>query len=136
VTVLVNSDFSNAFTAITGQITDLILPPAPADAAEVAKTAAARKLFDMLRTGALDRRLMTENANYYFTDIALGDYRQSLSALGEPKSFEAVRKPRLRGGFVNRNYRVSYGGQVLNIITYSEPGDNGRFEQFLVMPTQ
>jgi len=136
VTVLVNSDFSNAFTAITGQITDLILPPAPADAAEVAKTAAARKLFDMLRTGALDRRLMTENANYYFTDIALGDYRQSLSALGEPKSFEAVRKPRLRGGFVNRNYRVSYQGQVLNIITYSEPGDNGRFEQFLVMPTQ
>lgn len=136
VTVLVNSDFSNAFTSIAGQITDLVLPPAPADAAEAAKTASARKLFDMLRTGTLDRKLMTENANYYFTDVALGDYRQSLGALSEPKSFEAARKPRARGGFINRNYRVVYEGQTLNIITYSEPGENGRFEQFLVMPVQ
>ncbi|OYW22784.1 MULTISPECIES: serine hydrolase [unclassified Sphingomonas] len=136
ITVLVNSDFSNAFTAIAGQVTDLILPPAPVDTTEATKTASARKLFDMLRTGTLDRKLMTENANYYFTDIALGDYRQSLTALGEPKSFEAVRKPRARGGFINRNYRVVFDGQTLNIITYSEPGENGRFEQFLVMPTQ
>ncbi len=140
VIVLVNADFSNAFTTIAGKITDLILPPAPAaapgDTAEAARTAAARRLFDMLRSGTLDRSLMTENSNYYFTDVALGDYRQSLTALGEPKSFEAVRKPRLRGGFVNRNYKVVYEGQTLNIITYSEPGDNGRFEQFLVMPAQ
>ncbi len=136
VTVLVNSDFSNAFTSIAGQITDLVLPPAPVDTAEAVKTAAARKLFDMLRTGTLDRKLMTENANYYFTEVALGDYRQSLGALGEPKSFEAARKPRARGGFINRNYRVVYEGQTLNIITYSEPGENGRFEQFLVMPVQ
>ena len=139
VIVLVNSDFSNAFTSIAGQITDMILPPPPkpaADAVEAAKTASAHKLFDMLRTGTLDRTLMTENANYYFTDVALGDYRASLSALGEPKSFEAVRKPRARGGFINRNYKVVYEGQTLNIITYSEPGDTGRFEQFLVMPTQ
>jgi hypothetical protein len=77
---------------------------------------------------------MTEDANYYFTPTALGDYQSSLSKLGDPTSFEATRGPRLRGGFVNRNYKVTYPGRTLNIVTYTEPGDDGRYEQFLVMP--
>ncbi|MBX9796127.1 serine hydrolase [Sphingomonas sp.] len=132
--VAVNGDFSNAFTSIAGQITKLVLPvKAPADGTA---TAEARAIFDQLRAGTLDRALLTENANYYFTDVALGDYRQSLSALGEPKSFEPVRNPRARGGFINRNYRVTYADRVLNVITYREPGGARRFEQFLVMPAE
>ncbi len=77
---------------------------------------------------------MTDDARYYFTAEAQADYRTSLAALGEPTSFEALRGPRLRGGFVNRNYRVAYPGQTLNIITYAEPGETGRYEQFLVQP--
>lgn len=135
VVVLVNADFSDAFTNIAQQITKLVVPP-PDRSADAATTAAARKLFDQLRAGTLDRKLMTDNANYYFTATALGDYKASLAPLGTPKSFEMVRKPRLRGGFVNRNYRVTYATKTLNIIAYSEPGADGRFEQFLVQPAE
>ncbi len=134
VVVLVNADFSNAYESIAQQVTRLVLPP-PADA-DAAATAEARALFDALRSGTLDPAKLTANANYYFDATAREDYRQSLSALGEPRSFEALRGPRLRGGFVNRNYRVSYGDRTLTIITYREPGAGGRFEQFLVQPAE
>ncbi len=134
VIVMVNADFSNAFTSIAGQVTKLVLPAKTS--ADAAATAEARALFDQMRAGTVNRALMTENANYYFTDVALADYRQSLSALGDPKSFEPVRGPRARGGFMNRNYRVTYADRVLNIITYREPDGAKRFEQFLVMPAE
>ncbi|MBX9859987.1 MAG: beta-lactamase family protein [Sphingomonas sp.] len=135
VVVFVNADFSDAFTNIAQQITKLVVPP-QAQSADAATTVAARKLYDQLRTGTLDRKLLTDNANYYFTATALGDYKASLAPLGAPKSFEMARKPRLRGGFVNRNYKVTYATKTLNIITYSEPDAPGRFEQFLVMPAE
>lgn len=140
VVVFVNADFSNAFTTIAGKISDLVLPPtgnAGSAADEAAKTAQARAVFDAMRAGTLDTRLMTEDWNYYFTPVAAADYKASLSKLGDPKSFEAMRGPRLRGGFVNRNYRVTYAnGQVLNVVTYAEPGAQGHYEQFLVMPAE
>ncbi|MEO5494706.1 MAG: serine hydrolase domain-containing protein [Sphingomonas sp.] len=140
VVVFVNADFSDAYTSITGQIAKLILPPttiaAPADN-EAAYTAHARAVFDQLRSGALDRVVMTEDQNYYFTDVALGDYRDSLGKLGDPSGFVLKRPARLRGGFVNRNYTVSYAdGRKLSVVTYAEPGANGRYEQFLVMPAE
>jgi D-alanyl-D-alanine carboxypeptidase len=139
VVVLVNSDFSDAFTAIATQISELILPPdaAPAAAgdAETAKTTQARTIFDQLRTGKLDRATMTEDANYYFDATAIGDYRDSLTKLGDPASFALVRPARLRGGFVNRNYTVTYAnGTKLAVVTYAEPDGAGRYEQFIVMP--
>jgi len=136
VVVLTNSDFSDAVFAITKGISGVILPQlaAASDGAEDVHTAEARKLFNQLRTGHLDRALLTADANYYFTPTALGDYQASLSKLGQPTDFEATGGPRLRGGFVNRNYKISYPDQTLEIVTYAEPGDNGRYEQFLVMP--
>jgi hypothetical protein len=77
---------------------------------------------------------MTADSNFYFTPTALADYKTSLAALGEPTSFEPRGEPRLRGGFVNRNYVVTYPDRKLSIITYAEPGENGRYEQFLVQP--
>jgi CubicO group peptidase (beta-lactamase class C family) len=136
VVVLTNSDFSDAVFTMAKGISDVILPQlaGPSNDAEAQHTAEARKVFDQLRAGNLDRALMTDDANYYFTATALGDYQSSLSKLGEPTSFEATRGPRLRGGFVNRNYKVTYPDRTLNVVTYAEPGDNGRYEQFLVMP--
>lgn len=136
IVVLTNSDFGNAQSVIAQDIAKTILPASrtPQAGDETARTAAARRVFDMLRTGTLDRGLLTADASYYFTPQAVADYRASLSALGEPTGFAAVRGPRLRGGFVNRNYRVTYGDRTLNVITYAEPGENGRYEQFLVQP--
>src|SRR3546814_5698732 len=84
VVVFVNSDFSNAFLTITQGIVKTAFP-AIANAAtgtdETVKTAEARKVYDQLVTGTLDRALMTEDANYYFTEEAQRDYQTSLSAL-------------------------------------------------------
>lgn len=136
IVVLTNSDFSNAVFTMTKAISAIVVPEtrAPDDEDEDAITAHARKVFDELRSGTLDRSLMTDDANYYFTPTALGDYQASLSKLGEPTAFEETGGPRLRGGFVNRNYKVSYPDQTLEIVTYAEPGKDGRYEQFLVMP--
>jgi CubicO group peptidase (beta-lactamase class C family) len=140
IVVLVNSDFSDAFTSIAGQISELILAPVKVALAadpEAAKAAQARTMFDQLRAGSLDRSKMTDNSNYYFTAIALGDYRDSLTKLGDPAGFELKRPARLRGGFVNRNYTVTYSnGTKLSVVTYAEPGDTGRYEQFIVMPAE
>ena len=132
VVVFTNADFGNAYSSIARDIAQLILPPPTGG--EAAETAEARRVFDSLRAGTLDRSLLTADANYYFTATALADYRASLSALGEPQSFVALREPRLRGGFVNRNYTVIYPDRKLTIITYAEPGEHGRYEQFLVQP--
>ena len=131
IVVLVNAWFANAQTQIANGIVEVLHPQAAADQTAVAF---ARRVYDQLRAGQLDRSLMTEDANYYFTDEVLRDYRDSLGPLGDPQSFTAAGPARLRGGFVNRNYAVSLGGRRVFIVTYAEPGANGRFEQFLVMP--
>lgn len=139
VVALVNADFGGAQDAITSGITDLLMPAAPPPMRPMTlderRDALARQVFDQLRSGTLDHATMTEDANYYFTPQATEDYHTSLAPLGDPVSFEALGKARLRGGFVNRNYQISYAdGRKLVVITYAEPGMNGKFEQFLVQP--
>ena len=134
VIVFTNGDFGNAYSAAAREIAGVILPAAPVAAGETAQTAQARRVFDSLRAGTLDRTTMTADSNFYFTAAALADYRTSLAALGEPSSFELRGAPKLRGGFVNRNYVVTYPDRKLTIVTYAEPGENGRYEQFLVQP--
>lgn len=135
VVALVSADFGGAQDAITGGIANLLLPvEQPAQTLDQQRDALARKVYDQLRSGTLDRSLLTEDANYYFTDQATADYRDSLAALGEPTSFAPAGRPRLRGGFVNRNYLITYGNRRLVAITYAEPGAAGKFEQFIVQP--
>ena len=135
ITVLTNGEYSSAIDTLTAGLAGIILPPAPtAVTTEPDRSGEARALYDSLRGGRLDRSLLTANANGYFTPVALADYRSSLTALGPPTSFVAVGTPRLRGGFVNRNYRIVAGGRTLRLITYAEPGAAGRWEQYIVMP--
>jgi D-alanyl-D-alanine carboxypeptidase len=138
IVVLTNSWSGDAYLAIRKGLAKTILPApvaAPASNADTAALARVRLVYDQLRTGKLDRALLTENANYYFTPVTLDDYRKSLSPLGEPLTIDQTGSARLRGGFVNRNFRLTYGDKVLAISTYAEPGENGRLEQFLVAPT-
>ena len=133
IVVLTNADFGDAFVAIAQGIAKVVLP-AGADAAEMAKTRAARAMFDSLRNGTLDRRLLTADAAYYFTPQVIADYRTSLSALGEPTGFALAGPKRLRGGFVQRRYTVTYPDRKLSIGTFAEPDGAERYEQFLVSP--
>ena len=132
VIVFTNCDFGDAFSSIAHDVARIVLPAGAAD--ETANTAHARAVFDQLRAGTLDRATMTADSNYYFTATSLADYRASLAALPEPTGFVLARPAKLRGGFVNRVYTVTYPDRTLSIVTYAEPDGAHRYEQFLVQP--
>jgi CubicO group peptidase (beta-lactamase class C family) len=133
--VFTNSDFSGATGTLTSGIEKIVLDsPEPTLANEGDRLADARATYDMVVSGKLDPAKFTDNLNYYFDPTTLGDYRSSLAPLGEPK-ITILRSPRLRGGFVNRNYTLHYAdGKDLTLVTYAEPGAGGRWEQFMIMP--
>ena len=136
IVVFTNADFSGATDTLTSGIEKIVLDsPEPALTGEGDRLSDVRAVYDMLASGRPDRSKFTQNLNYYFNGTALGDYRASLSPLGAPTSITINRPPRLRGGFVNRNYTIHYAsGKELTLITYAEPGTNGRWEQFMIMP--
>jgi D-alanyl-D-alanine carboxypeptidase len=134
--VFTNSDFSGATGTLTTGIEKIVLnSPEPALANETDRVADVRSVYDMIVGNRLDRARFTDNLNYYFNPTTLGDYRTSLAPLGSPASFESLGPPRLRGGFVNRNFTIHYpSGKELTLVTYAEPGANGRWEQYMIMP--
>lgn len=134
--VFTNADFSGATDKLTSGIEKIVLDnPEPALTTEGDRLADVRSVYDALASGHVDRSRFTANLNYYFDPTTLGDYRSSLAPLGVPTSITLNRAPRLRGGFVNRNYTIHYAnGKALTLVTYAEPGAAGRWEQFMIMP--
>ncbi|WP_267433613.1 serine hydrolase domain-containing protein [Sphingomonas sp. GM_Shp_1] len=136
VVVAVNAWFADAQNRIAKGISDIVLPAPQASAEDAAALDRTRRVYAQLQAGNLDRTLLTEDAAYYFTPATIADYRTSLSPLGTPAKIEQVGRTRLRGGFVNRSYRVTYPSRSLRISTYAEPGTGGKIEQFLVSPSE
>ena len=136
IVVFTNADFSGATGTLTEGIEKIVLDsPEPALTGETARLADVKAIYDALAAGNADRSKFTPNLNSYFDATVSGDYRSSLAKLGKPTSIELITGPRLRGGFVNRNYKIHYSGRPdLTLVTYAEPGASGRFEQFMIMP--
>jgi CubicO group peptidase (beta-lactamase class C family) len=136
IVVFTNADFSGATDTLTSGIEKIVLDsPEPALAGEGDRLSDVRSVYSALATGNLDRSKFTPNLNFYFTQAVIADYRSSLAPLGTPSSITLNRPPRLRGGFVNRNYTIHYAsGKELTLVTYAEPGTAGRWEQFMIMP--
>lgn len=135
IVVLTNADFSSVQNDLTSEIAGIVMPKADsADLAEAPRTAEARALLAALTAGRFSPALFTENARYYFTAQTRADFRSSLAPLGPLSKIEPLREPRLRGGFVNRNYKLTFGKRELMLITYAEPGARGRWEQFIISP--
>ena len=136
--VLTNSWSAGAASQIAKKLAITFVPGlanAPAATGDDAQAAAkARRVFDQLRGGTLDRSLLTEDANYYFTPTAIADYRASLGPLGDPQSFAPRGASALRGGFVIRGYTIRYADRTLNLSTFFDP-TTGKIEQFLVTPS-
>jgi hypothetical protein len=135
IVVFTNADFSGATDTLTAGIEKIVLDsPEAALASEGDRMADVKALYDALVAGKPDPSKLTPDLNYYFNPTTLGDYRSSLAPLGDPK-IEMKRAPRLRGGFVNRNYTLHYANaKDLTLVTYAEPGTAGRWEQFMIMP--
>lgn len=127
VVVLTNQDAARAAGEISRQICTLLFNNE--GPAAMAKNDQARKIFESLQHGTIDRSLFTENANSYFNQQALQDFASSLAPLGPPQEFIQTRQA-LRGGMTLRVYELKFVKQVLRIWTYEMP--DGKLEQYQV----
>lgn len=129
VVVLTNQDAAGAASEIADAVSPLLL--ATDDPATPRKLEQARKIFDGLQHGTIDRSLFTDNANAYFSEQALQDFASSLGPLGAPQSFEQVNQG-LRGGMTLRVYLIKFPQKTLRAWTYEMP--DGKLEQLQIAP--
>jgi hypothetical protein len=127
IAVLTNQDAIDAAGTIVGGIAPLLL--ASYDPATPQKTAQARKIFEGLQKGTIDRSLFTENATSYFSEQALKDFSTGLAPLGPAQGFDQVRQG-LRGGMTLRVYQARFANKNLTVWTYEMP--DGKLEQYQV----
>ena len=128
VVVLTNQDASGAAGPIASGIPPLLF--ATNDPATPAKLEQAKKIFAGLQQGKIDRSLFTDNANGYFNEQALEDFKNSLGPLGKWESFTQTGQS-LRGGMVYRNYNIRFtNNKAVRAWTYEMP--DGKLEQLQV----
>ena len=126
ITVFINAGFSNSQDAIADAIEAVVFDDAD-------ETREVRSVFNMLRTGQIDRSKFTDNGNFYFTATVILDYRASLTSLGEPTRIERLGTKRLRGGFTAERYVFTFADRKLLCVVRGEP-PTGRIEQFTLYP--
>jgi CubicO group peptidase (beta-lactamase class C family) len=132
VIVLTNQDAAPAAGSIAQQIARSLFGTQDVLAAD--RTAQARRIFEGLLRGTVDRSLFTPNANAYLNEQALRDFASSLAPLGTVTSFEETGMW-LRGGMTGRSYRAAMsGGKALHVWTY-ETAD-GKLEQYQMEPAE
>ena len=129
IVVLTNQDAASAAEDIADHIAAILFDTT--DPATPAKLEQAKKIFGGLQHGTIDRSLFTDNANAYFSDLALKDFASSLGPLGTPKSFQQVQQG-LRGGMTLRVYIVNFGDKAVRVWTYELP--DGKLEQYQIAP--
>jgi len=129
VVVLTNQDAARASSDIASEIVKALLEQQSTHDRE--QDVKVRQAYELLRQGKIDRALFTDNANAYFSDQALADYKECLAPLGSPSKMTQTRRQN-RGGMVYRNYSLSYPDQKIELSIYELP--DGRFEQFIVRP--
>jgi len=130
VIVLTNQDAAPAAGSIAEQVASSLFTTE--DAETTSRTAQARKIFEALQQGTIDRSQFTPDANAYFTPQALQDFKSSLAPLGRVVSFTQMRQS-LRGGMVARSFQVRLSnGKVLRAWTFQTP--DGKLEQYQIAP--
>ena len=131
VIVCTNEDSVFVFATIANQVARWLLEPETrvADSVPPGELSQVGSIVDGLRHGRVDRSLFTSNANYYFSDVALRDIRDSLKPLGAVKSIERNAESQ-RGGMTFRRYHVQFKKGSLVITVYLTP--QGRYVQFLI----
>jgi D-alanyl-D-alanine carboxypeptidase len=125
--VLTNQDAASASGAIASCISPLLF--ATTDPATPAKLEQAKKIFDGLQHGTIDRSLFTDNCNAYFSEQALKDFAAGLGPLGTPQSFIQASQG-LRGGMTLRVYIIRFPQKALRAWTYEMP--DGKLEQYQI----
>jgi D-alanyl-D-alanine carboxypeptidase len=126
ITVFINAGVSNSQYAISDAIEGILFCAAD-------EVRGVRSIFEMLRTGRIDRSKFTANGNFYFTPTVVSDYRSSLGPLGPPTSIVRREQPGLRGGLTEEKYILTFTHRKLLGVVRAEPG-TGRIEEFALYP--
>ena len=127
VVVLTNQEATDASETIAHELAEILLMRA--SAAETSLADRDRAVFTALQHGTLDSKLLTANAQSYFTPQAREDYRTSLGTLGDPSAFE-LKRSGVRGGFVSRVYEVTCSGKKLEVVVRAT--QEGLLEQYTI----
>ncbi|HET9399648.1 MAG TPA: serine hydrolase domain-containing protein [Candidatus Acidoferrales bacterium] len=128
VIVFVNQDSTEAPQRIAGTIEQILFREN--DERTAAETARARKAFEDLQSGTLDRPMFTANALSYLTAQALQDFKSSLGPLGSLSAFRQSSR-HARGGFIVCTYYARLGAKIV-VVSTNETVD-GKFEQYEVL---
>ncbi|MEP7325658.1 MAG: serine hydrolase domain-containing protein [Gemmatimonadota bacterium] len=102
---------------------------AQADTMDQAASQLARRVYDGLAAGTVDRNLLTPNADAFFTGQVLADYTASLGPLGAPTGFISTGSS-LRGGLRILGFRIHAGTVTMDLTMMLRP--DGRIEQYIV----
>jgi CubicO group peptidase (beta-lactamase class C family) len=127
VVVLTNQDSGGAPGPIASGIAPILF--ATNDPTTAAKLEQAKRIFEGLQQGKIDRSIFTDNANGYFSAQALEDFKSSLGPLGKWESFTQTSQS-LRGGMTGRVYLIRFKDKTIRAWTYEMP--DGKLEQFQV----
>jgi D-alanyl-D-alanine carboxypeptidase len=123
VIVLSNEDGVNLIGPLSQDIALLMIEPHPASSAKEDKEV--RTILEGLQQGRIDRAEFTANANSYFSDLALNDYRTSLAPLGKLQVLTR-KNEQLRGGMTHLIYQAQFERKavVLNSIEHRTENSN------------
>jgi len=131
-----NQDGTDLITPLEREIAQWVLEPerrgraASMGDAPRAELDQVQGIVEGLQAGKINRALFTANANFYFSDAALGDFKTSLAPLGKLKSVTR-RVAESRGGMKERGYRAEFETKSVWLSIYMT--DDGLYEQFLVV---
>ncbi len=128
IVVLTSADATGAPDALAEKIAPMLFEKRDAAAASEER---ARRVMAGLQAGRIDRSLFTDNANAYFSEVALGDFASSLGPLGTPTELSQTRQSD-RGGMTFRQFKVKYPKKTVDIWERDMP--DGKIEQFQVGP--
>src|SRR5262249_35586570 len=124
VVVFVNLDASPAVGQIAQRIASILFAQT-----DTSTTPLARKIFEGLQKGQIDRSLFTSNANSYFTETALKDFAAGLQPLGALQEFAQIGQG-LRGGMTLPRHRGKFAQKTRRIPTFGMP--DGKLEQYQI----
>jgi len=125
VVVLTNEDSVSVSGDLARRIAEILF----ADAGAARPEQQAREIFAGLQRGKIDRSLLTDNCNSYFTEEALKDFGDSLGPLGTPAEFRQTSRSE-RGGMTFRLFEVQFPQKTLEVWERIMP--DGKIEQYQV----
>jgi D-alanyl-D-alanine carboxypeptidase len=132
VVVLTNLDASTGAEQIARKIGPYLFPDQDNNMEE--RLTLARKIFDELQRGRVDRALLTANCNEYFSEQAIHDFASSLEPLGIPEEFTQASHS-IRGGMGFRLYRARFkDGKSIQVTMRDLP--DGKIEQYQIAASE